>query len=104
MQANASSRILQVLRDSLAGMASVVVCSQVQLLVRAVGSSQPSSSFINSSSFLRSALTQRTARMEVERPTDPRLAVCPWSRKGLCLPLRIQQKPTLGLVSSLVSS
>jgi hypothetical protein len=70
--------------------------------VRAVGSSQQIQQLHKQLVVLAlSSHPAQAARMEVERPTDPlRLAVCPWSRKGLlCLPLRIQQKPTLGLVS-----
>jgi len=44
-------------------------------------------------------------RSELERPTDPHtLPLVPGVRSGFCFPLGIQQKPTLGLVSSLVSS
>ena len=46
-----------------------------------------------------------TPRVKVECSANPHLAVGPRSLGSvLCLPFRIQQKPTLGLVSSLVSS
>src|SRR5215218_5394155 len=64
-----------------------------------------SSSLTNSSSFLRSPDTQcKRPVAKLRAPLIHTLRLVPGVRRGFCFPLRIQQKPTLGLVSSLVSS
>src|SRR5215218_3345017 len=64
-----------------------------------------SSSLMKSSSFLRSPETQwRRPVLKLSAPLIHTLRLVPGVRRGFCFPLRIQQKPTLGLVSSLVSS
>src|SRR5215210_98398 len=64
-----------------------------------------SSSLMKSSSFLRSPETQwRRPVLKLSAPEIHTLRLVPGVRRGFCFPLRIQQKPTLGLVSSLVSS
>src|SRR5215212_574998 len=60
---------------------------------------------MNNSSFLRSPLTQcKRPVLKFSAPEIHTLWFVPGVFSRLCLPLRIQQKPTLGLVSSLVSS
>src|SRR5215210_765643 len=86
MQVDAPSRILHVLLNSLAGVAAVVVHSQIQLSVATVGPSQ----FIEQLHeqlvvFAVSGYPVKTTRSEVERPTDPHLAVGAGSVKGLLL-------------------
>src|SRR5215210_3182201 len=64
-----------------------------------------SSSSMKSSSFLRSPETQcRRPVLKLSAPEIHILRLVPGVRRGFCFPLRIQQKHTLGLVSSLVSS
>src|SRR5215203_5849317 len=64
-----------------------------------------SSSFINNSSFFRSPITQWKRPVDHRRaPEIHTLRLVPGVLRRFCLPLRIQQKPTLGLLSSLVSS
>src|SRR5215210_8431579 len=64
-----------------------------------------SSSLMKSSSFLRSPETQwRRPVLKLSAPLIHTLRLVPGVRRGFCFPLRIQQKPTLGLVSSFVSS
>src|SRR5918994_1783154 len=60
---------------------------------------------MKSSPSLRSPTTQcKRPVWKLSAPEIHTLRLVPGVRRGLCLPLRIQQKPTLGLVSSLVSS
>src|SRR5215210_5137317 len=60
---------------------------------------------MNSSSFLRSPVTQwKLPVPKFSAPEMHTLRLVPGVRRGFCFPLRIQQKPTLGLDSSLVSS
>src|SRR5918993_1290382 len=64
-----------------------------------------SRSLMKSSSFLRSPETQwRRPVLKLSAPLIHTLRLVPEVRRGFCFALRIQQKPTLGLVSSLVSS
>src|SRR5919199_2944380 len=63
------------------------------------------SSFINSSSFFRSPLTQWKRPVDHRRaPEIHTLRLVPGVLRRFCSPRRIQQKPTLGLSSNLVSS
>src|SRR5215218_10249014 len=60
---------------------------------------------MNNWSFLRSPLTHcKRPVKKFSAPEIHTLRLKPRVLRRLCLPLRIQQKPTLGLVSSLVSS
>src|SRR5215211_6732460 len=64
-----------------------------------------SSSLMNSSLSLRSPDTQcKRPVSKFNAPEIHILRLVPGVRRCFCLPFRIQQKPTLGLVSSLVSS
>jgi hypothetical protein len=86
--------------------ATIVVYGQMQVLVAAVDPSKLfEKSFKNSSSFLCCPLTQW--KRPVEKLSAPEihtfLLVPGVVGSRLCLPLRIQQKPTLGFVSILVS-
>ena len=84
MQMDASARIGHVALDPFGGVACVVVHCQVQLSVATLDPSQLIEQLHKQLVVLAlSAHPVQAARMEVERPTDPRLAVCPWSRKGL---------------------
>src|SRR5215211_3331182 len=60
---------------------------------------------MNSSPFFRSPVTQwKRPVLKLSAPLIHTMRFVSRVLSGLCLPLRIQQKPTLGLVSSLVSS
>src|SRR3954454_22758350 len=64
-----------------------------------------SSSLMNNSPFLRSPVTQwKRPVLKLSAPEIHTLRFVPGVLSGLCLPFRIQQNPTLGLVSSRVSS
>src|SRR3954451_18189151 len=60
---------------------------------------------MNNSPFLRSPVTQwKRPVLKLRAPEIHTLRFVPGVLSRFCLPFRIQQKPTLGLVSSLVSS
>src|SRR5215211_629800 len=60
---------------------------------------------MNNSPSFRSPLTQwKRPLLKLSAPLIHTLRFVPGVFSGFCLPLRIQQKPTLGLVSTLVSS
>src|SRR5918997_2939796 len=60
---------------------------------------------MNNSSFLHCAVTQwKLPVLKFSAPEIHTLRLVPGVRRGFCFPLRIQQKPPLGLVASLVSS
>jgi hypothetical protein len=106
MQIDAPFGVLHIPLDPLADMTAVVVWGQMESLVATLGSAQSlSSSLMNSSSFLRSPATQwKMPVLKLSAPLIHTLGLVPGVRRCFCFPLRIQQKPTLGLVCSLVSS
>ena len=104
MEIDASFRVLHVLLDSFACVACVVVHRQVQLFVTAVGSAQYFEQF-DQQLAVHSPVTQwKRPVLKVSAPLIHTLRLVPGVLSRLCSPFRIQQKPTLGLISSLVSS
>src|SRR4051794_20240630 len=86
-------------------MTAIIICGQMQFFVAAVGFAQLVEQLDEQLPILAVPRNPMEAScFEVERSGDPHLRFVPGVLSGLCLPFRIQQKPTLGLVSSRVSS
>src|SRR5215203_77510 len=106
VQMDASARILYVFLDLFAGVARVVVCCQVQLPMATIGSAQLIEQLDEQLVVLAfSPHPVKSARSEIERPGDPHLVVgARGFQRALVAFAHPEHKPTLGLVSSLVSS
>src|SRR5215211_4824343 len=105
IQTDATPGALHVFPHPLACVAAVVVCREVQLFVAAVSPPQMVEQLDEKLAVLAPPHTQwKRPVLMLSAPLIHALQLVPGVRRGLCLPLRIQQKPTLGLVSSLVSS
>ena len=104
MQIDATPRVIHIFLHPFADVACVVVHREVQLFVAAVGFPELVEQLDEKLAVpAPPAHPMEAPRIEVESPAYPYLAV-PGVGRSFCSPLRIQQKPTLGLVSSLVSS